>query len=86
MSPFSTEKGGVFSILARLAPVVAAPASRETLTCEQLAHHVSRVYVSILYASVVNGLNKLQERYSGRDNLRVTMFRSLSLDGRFISC
>jgi hypothetical protein len=41
----------VFSILARLAPVVAATASRGTLTGEQLAHRVSRVIYLYICAS-----------------------------------
>jgi hypothetical protein len=58
---------GIFSILES---VVAAPDSRETLTGEKFDHRVSRVYISIYV--IVNGLNKLHQRYSGRDNQRVT--------------
>ena len=47
---FRRRKGGVFSIITRLPPVVTAPASRETLIDEQLAHRVSRVYIYILHA------------------------------------
>ena len=35
------------------------------------------LYIYILHAPVVNGLNKLQERYSGRGNLGVTEFGAL---------
>jgi hypothetical protein len=77
MSPFSTVEGGVFSILVWIAPVVGTLVSRETLIVEQVVHLVSRVYIYILHAPVVNGLNKLQGRNSGRGNLRVTEFGAL---------
>ena len=63
MAPFSTEKGGgIFNILARLAPMVAASASLRTLKGEKLT--VSRGLVGLYiftYVPVVNGLNKLQQ-------------------------
>jgi hypothetical protein len=59
VSPFFDGGGGVFSILVWLDRVVTVPTSRETLTGEYLSHRVSRVYISILYVPVVNGLNKV---------------------------
>ena len=75
--PFSTVEGWVFSILVWISPVVGVSVSRETRIVEQVVHLVSRVYIYILHESVVNGLNKLQGRYSGRGNLRVTEFGAL---------